>query len=282
MPYIAEISRGNPSCFLFLIDQSGSMRDPFGADPSKRKADGVADAINRLLQNLAIKCAKSEGVRDYYHVGVLGYGHRPGPAFGGVLSGRELVPISEVAGNPARVDERVRKVEDGAGGLVDQTVKFPIWFDPVANGGTPMCQALARAQKIVQGFIAEHPDCFPPIVINITDGEATDGDPSVPAQALMNTASTDGNVLLFNLHLSSQNASPIEFPDSDENLPTTTRLLFGMSSGSPITCAEWLKKRFKASENTRGFVFNADIVSVIRFWISGPVRAIYGRGGQRR
>ena len=71
MPYIAEISRGNPSCFLFLIDQSGSMRDPFGVDPSKRKADGVADAINRLLQNLAIKCAKMEGVRDYYHVGVL-------------------------------------------------------------------------------------------------------------------------------------------------------------------------------------------------------------------
>jgi hypothetical protein len=25
MPYTAEISRANPSCFLFLIDQSGSM-----------------------------------------------------------------------------------------------------------------------------------------------------------------------------------------------------------------------------------------------------------------
>ena len=43
------------------------MDDPFGAGESKRKkADGVADAINRLLQNLVIKCAKEEGVRDYF------------------------------------------------------------------------------------------------------------------------------------------------------------------------------------------------------------------------
>ncbi len=38
---------------------------PAGQPPSGRtKAQGVADAINRLLQNLVIKCAKSEGVRD--------------------------------------------------------------------------------------------------------------------------------------------------------------------------------------------------------------------------
>jgi hypothetical protein len=41
MSYSAEISRTNPSCFLFLIDRSGSMEDPFGAGESNRsKADG--------------------------------------------------------------------------------------------------------------------------------------------------------------------------------------------------------------------------------------------------
>ena len=243
------------------------MRDPFGAESGKRKADGVADAINRLLQNLVIKCAKTEGVRDYYNVGVIGYGHRPGPAFAGALAGRELVPISEVAVNPARVDERAKKVDDGAGGLVDQTVKFPIWFDPVANGGTPMCQAMGRAATVLQGWLAQHPDCFPPIVINITDGEATDGDPSVPARELTKLQSSDGNVLLFNLHLSAQNSTPVEFPDTDANLPDSyAKLLFNMSSKLP----EYMRgiaqeEGYKASENTRGFVFNADIVSVIRF-----------------
>src|SRR5262252_723481 len=99
MTYTTEISRINPSCFVFLIDQSGSMQDPFGSGEStKKKADAVADAINRLLQNLVIKCAKSEGVRDYYHVGVIGYGgdmtaNRVEPAFSGALAGRGLVPV---------------------------------------------------------------------------------------------------------------------------------------------------------------------------------------------
>ncbi len=58
MSYTAEISRANPSCFLFLVDQSGSMMDAFGGEPDKRKADKVADAINRLLQDLVNMCAK--------------------------------------------------------------------------------------------------------------------------------------------------------------------------------------------------------------------------------
>src|SRR5690348_10835939 len=102
MPYTAEISRNNPTMFLFLIDQSASMGDPSGGwEVMQNKADGVADAINRLLQNLAIKCNKEEGVRDYFHVGVIAYGAKVGPAFGGGLAGRELVPISEIAEAPA-------------------------------------------------------------------------------------------------------------------------------------------------------------------------------------
>src|SRR3989338_2657184 len=106
MPYTAEISRTNPSCFLFLIDQSGSMSDTFGTNGTARpKSEGVADAVNRLLQNLAIKCAKSEGIRDYYHVGVIGYGAAVGPAFNNSLSGKTLAPISEIADHPARRSE---------------------------------------------------------------------------------------------------------------------------------------------------------------------------------
>src|SRR5687767_3260153 len=98
MPYAAEISRANPSCFLFLIDQSASMEDPFGTEGNtKAKADGVADAINRLLQDLCIKCAKSEGIRDYYHIGIIGYGGDVGPAFCGALTGQDIVPVSKIA-----------------------------------------------------------------------------------------------------------------------------------------------------------------------------------------
>lgn len=267
MSYTAEISRTNPSCLLFLIDQSGSMSDPWAGENNRKKAEELAVIINRLLQNLVIKCAKTEGIRDYYHIGVIGYGARVGPAFSGPLKARELAPVSEVANSPARVEERSKKIDDGTGGLVDQNIKFPIWLDPVADGGTPMCQALMRAHTIVSNWLNQHPDCFPPVVINISDGEATDGDPAVPAQTLKQLAGSDGNVLLFNVHLSSRKASPVEFPDSEEPLPDEyARRLFRMSSNLPGYMRNFAQQEgFNVSENTRGFVFNADMVAVIRF-----------------
>src|SRR5947209_1297095 len=125
MPYSAEIARTNPTCFLFLIDQSSSMGKPFGGGSAKTKAEGVADAINRLLQALVLRCTKGMEVLDRYHVGVIGYGARIGPALGGALAGRRLVPVSELAKNPLRVESRTRKADDGAGGLIIQAIKFP-------------------------------------------------------------------------------------------------------------------------------------------------------------
>ena len=81
MSYVAEISRASPSCFVFLIDQSGSMQEGWAGEVGKNKAQALSTIINRLLQNLVLKCAKSEGVRDYYDVGVIGYSAAVGPAF---------------------------------------------------------------------------------------------------------------------------------------------------------------------------------------------------------
>lgn len=267
MPYTAEISRANPGCFLFLIDQSGSMSDPFGGAVGKKKAEGVADAINRLLQNLVIKCTKSEGVRDYFDVGVIGYGSKVGPAFSGSLSARTLVRISEIASSPARIEERTRKVEDGAGGLVEQKVKFPVWFDPIASGGTPMCQAFKLAHQLLQEWVSQHPNSYPPIVINITDGEATDGDPLPYARAISELSTSDGNVVVFNCHISSHSASPIIFPDSEAGLPDEyAKLLFQMSSILPESIRKTAEAEgYIVNERSRGFAFNADLVELIRF-----------------
>jgi hypothetical protein len=266
MPYTAEISRANPSCFLFLIDQSGSMSDPMGGT-GKRKADAVADAINRILQSLIIKCARGEGVRDFYDVGVIGYSTNAGPGFGGALAGRALVPISEVANSPARVDERTKKVDDGAGGLADQTVKFPVWFDPVAQGGTAMCGALQQATKLLRDWVSNHPNSYPPIVINITDGESTDGDPLPSVQSLAGLSTSDGNVLVFNCHISSRDEAATVFPDGELGLPDEfAKLLFNMSSVLPSSLRDTARAEdYMVGEQAHGFAFNADLESLIRF-----------------
>jgi hypothetical protein len=268
MSYTAEISRSRPSCFVFLIDQSASMLDEIrSGELVQRKADVVADALNRLLRELTIKCAKEGGVRDYFHVAVVGYGISVGSAYGGALAGRDLVPLSEVADNPARVEDRVKKVPDGAGGLVEQATKFPVWVEPVGYHGTPMRQALEHAHRLIDGFLTLHSDCFPPVVLNLTDGESTDGDPSSAAAAVRELSSSDGNVLLFNLHVSSADGKPINFPDSSTSLADDyARQLFAMSSLLPAhMCGYASQQGFVVSDESRGFVYNADMTSVVQF-----------------
>jgi len=262
-----EISPSNPTAIVFLLDQSGSMSEPFGKQPEKRKADGVADAINRLLQNLVLKCAKADGVRDFFHVGLIGYGGRVVSAFGGALAGQTLVPISRIANSPVRVEQRTRKVDDGAGGLIEQKFKFPVWFEAHSTGRTPMCAALATARTYLETFLAEHPGCYPPLAINITDGMASDGDPLPAARQLLGLASRDGNVLLFNAHISDKQSRPIEFPGDEGSLPDLfAQLLFRMSSPLPPKMREAARAEgFLAGPGARGFVFNADLVAVIRF-----------------
>ncbi len=267
MPYVAQISRSNPTALIFLLDQSSSMLEPFGRQPEKSKAAGVADALNRLLQNLVLKCAKADGIRDFFHVGMLSYGGRVASAFSGALAGKSIVPIGELANNPLRVEVRTRQVDDGAGGLVDEQFKFPVWFEARPMGRTPMCEALRWAREGVQVFLDAHPACYPPIVINITDGQPSDGDPREEAKQVRALASQDGNVLLFNAHLSDKQNHPVEFPEDESGLPDDyARLLFRMSSELPPKLLEVARaSHFRVGPKSRGFVFNADLVAVIRF-----------------
>ena len=268
MSNTAEISRDNPSCFLFLIDQSGSMEDEISIGSEVQQlANGVADSINMWLQELSIKCAKSEGVRDYYHVGVLGYGNDIASGFNGPLAGRDLIPISEIADNPARLDERSKKVPDGAGGIVEQSVRIPVWFEPVAEGGTPMCRAAGEAKRILEGWIDEHPDSFPPTVIHITDGESTDGNPTSRLQELTDLSTSDGSVMLFNIHLSAKkNAEPVSFSDSPDDLPDAySKMLFETASPLTPTMRALAKEHgFETSEDSHCFVLNGDLVLLVQ------------------
>jgi len=265
MSYTAEISRANPTCFVVLVDQSLSMSDPIGGGGSMRKADAVVEAINGLLSELSVKCAKEDGVRDYFHVAVVGYGADVSSAFRGPLAGRCLVPLSDVARAPLRLEERT-PVGVGGGGPA-RPVRVPVWLEPVAFGDTPMYGALALAHTIVRDWLATHPGCFPPIVLNITDGEATDGDPFPVAAALQELASADGPVLLFNLHLSCDNSDPVVFPAVDRGLPDDwARRLFAMSSRLPAHMLDVARQQgVHLDEGARGFVFNANVSSVVQF-----------------
>jgi hypothetical protein len=270
MPYSAEISRGNPTCFIFLLDQSGSMADQF-SEAALRKADFVSDVVNRTLHDLVIRCTRTEEIRNYYHISIIGYGESVGPAFSGSLTGRTHVPISEVADMPARLENRIKKTPDGAGGLVEQQVRFPVWMDPISNGGTPMCEAFKLTKSLLEQWLHEHRDSFPPTVLHLTDGESTDGDPSDIGKDILSLRTSDGQVLFFNCHVSSRHALKIEYPADDSRLPDDfARMLFHISGLLPEAFRNAASDiGLSTPEGARGFVFNGDPVSVAQFFEIG-------------
>ncbi|MEU1347879.1 vWA domain-containing protein [Streptomyces sp. NPDC005795] len=265
--YTAEISRSNPACLIFLVDRSTSMAELIGGDMPQPKSEVVADSINRLLFELTVKCAKESGVRDYFQVAVIGYGGTVESAFSGKLTDRDLVPLSQIADNPARVDQRIKKVPDGAGGLVDSAFSLPIWLEPTAAGGTPMNMALRYAKSLVENWVSDHPGSFPPIVLNLTDGQSTDGDPSEAGAEISKLTTADGAALLFNLHVSGSGGHPMTFPHSEAALPDDySRLLFSMSSRLPSHMRSYANSLGnRVTDETRGFVYNADISAIVQF-----------------
>lgn len=261
MPYTAEISRNNPALVIFLIDQSRSMGERLGSgDDQRTKAQSVADALNRLIQNIVIKATKSDGVRDYFWISAIGYGH----PVGGILSqfsSHDPVPISKIADTPIRIEQRMRFCANGE----TTAVKFPVWIEPKNYGWTNMCAAFHLACNITKTWTQKLPCGFPPLIFNLTDGGSTDGNPAVPAVELMAMETADGAPIVFNMHISSRHRQSIKFPMSIVDLPEShAQRLFLASSLLPEPLISLLQASGEpAYPGSRAMVYNADLISVI-------------------
>ena len=273
MPYTADISRNDPGCFLFLIDQSGSMAGALGGQPELRKMDGAADAVNRILDAISQRCSQGMDVRDYFHVGVITYttDNQGNPDVQSALPGTSpkepFLTISQVV-DVAEVEERQVKESDGAGGIVEVTRKFPVWLQPTASYGTPMCKALSAASKALYDWIVDHPSSYPPMVVSVTDGGAGDGNPVPLAEEIMALGTNDGNVLIYNAHLSEMSAMPVQYPSDESEVPPDEYAvqMFRMSSEFPDPVVDLAASMgLTVTQGSRGYVYNADMVSLVQF-----------------
>jgi hypothetical protein len=278
--YSAEISRQHPGCLIFLVDQSGSMEEPIAGGSGEKKKQVVADAINRLLYNTVLRCAKEDGVRPYFHIGVWSYG---GASQVERAFGSDLLTITEIADRPKRTEQRRRRVPDGAGGVYEEAFELPVWFDPTANGVTPMNAAFSAAVGPLRKWLTDNPVSFPPIIINLTDGIYTDADPALVVYELMRMGTSDGNALVFNCHISNQAGSAVTFPDDAQaaTFQDLARELYDMSSQLPEPMRRQAQaKGYNLGAGARGYVFNADLVTMIDFLDIGT-RAIQDRMEKR-
>lgn len=271
--YEQSFSRSHPGCLVVLLDRSHSMDEPWGAS-GLTLAQGAAQAINKILLELCLKSTKEVGgrTRDYFAVAVYGYGACPvaggegvESALGGALTGRDIVPLSDLCSNPLPVPEE-SSIDGGSAGS-----RVPVWIEPIYGYRTPMCEAIAIAGARVMEWAKAHPDSFPPVVINITDGMVTDSpfkgaDLATWAQRLTGIRTKDGAALLFNIFLSRSPEQPRFLPGSAQGLPAPGPELFEISSPLPQPLINYAESNGEPVEpGARGFAFQATFERLVKF-----------------
>ena len=138
--YTQSITRSHRTAFILAIDQSGSMAEKLlFRGRQTTKAEAVAEVTNRLLFELIERARRSDEVRDYYDIAVLGYS---GDGIVSLLNDPEpLVPVSRLAALPVDFAETVveRRMPDGEATF--RKISMPAWIAPKAVGQTPMYEA---------------------------------------------------------------------------------------------------------------------------------------------
>ena len=237
--YNADITRTQKGAVVILIDQSGSMSEEvIFAGKTTTKAAAVASVANSLIDELINNCHRHRTIGDYFDLAVIGYG---GESAASLLGSKGFRRITDVNNMPTAtlVEPLSFRMPDGR--VVESVAERRVWIEPQAKGRTPMGEALTMARKLLTSWCRHNPQSFPPLVINITDGEATDATEEqllLLAEQIKATTTADGGTLLVNVHIASEydTVGPtLFFPSESEPLPVNryTQLLWQMSSTFP-------------------------------------------------
>lgn len=274
-PYTAQITRNTPTTFIFLVDQSISMQENtnlFGEEMTM--AEAAARIVNRQINELVLRCIKSNEVRHYYDIAVIGYGEEAYSGWSGDLEGRDFVSPEELRDHPykkiiTREEKRTRK------GVVVKEIEKVQWVEARHNGSwTHLHKAFGKAQQLLSQWMEEHhnKDCYPPTIINITDGMFNGASKDMvlqQANELKSMFTNDGNVILFNIHFTPYKSEeevvcPIDMSELNDNNYAET--LFQMSSLLPERYNEDISRCLNdnRSGRHRAMGVNADATTLIK------------------
>ena len=273
--YTAQITRNTPTAFIFLIDQSVSMQKYttlYGEEMPM--AEAVARIVNHQLNELVLRCIKGSETRDYYDIAIIGYGENAYSGWKGELEGRDFVKPSELKEHPykkitTKKETRTRK------GVKVVEIEEVQWIEAEATQGwTRVHLAFEKAKGLLDEWMEKHhdKDCYPPTIINITDGEfngATKEYVLQQANELKSMFTNDGNVILFNIHISANKAVCVTCPASKDEVSFSSlaTTMYEMSSLLPMRYSDRIADlRGDGTPNNRyrAMSINADMSTLIQ------------------
>lgn len=266
-------SSAHPGELIFLLDQSGSMKNDYYN--GKSRAYFAAMAINNLINATIDKNFEGRKPKDRCHIAVIGYNTNVGCIVEGFLSDLEMK-----TNTPEAPLEIVEVLEDNKGTISTKNKELPMWVKPQSGGTTNMKGAFELAQEIIKKWMDTCPDNPAPVIINITDGDPYWDQKEVSecrdevkgvVNEIMQIDTKDGKVQIFNI-LIGEGSDSCVFPCvEDTSWGARERFLFGVSTVIPNsdTFKSAAKKNgLNLQPDSRGVALNVggkDLVKVIDF-----------------
>ncbi|QUB60859.1 VWA domain-containing protein [Prevotella melaninogenica] len=264
-------SSATPGYLIILIDQSGSMMSPYEGETRTSFASKV---INRVINEIIQKNFNGEKPKNRCFITVIGYNHNVKEICSGYLE--------DLYSNPVRIDSVKKKMPDGAGGIIEIDTKMPVWVEAIDKDGTTnMKGAFEMAKELVSKWMEDKPQNPAPVIINISDGIPYYNGQDISicmretidvANEIMNLSCEDGNVLIFNAEVGSENGTKVVFPNDKSAISSTgagAEFLYEITSVVPEGYKEAAtKNELPMSDNARGCIFHAegvDLINLINF-----------------
>ena len=273
--YTAQITRNTPTAFIFLIDQSVSMQRMTTLNGEEMTmSEAAARIVNQQINGLVLRCIKYNEVRHYYDIAVIGYGERAYSGWNGSLEGRTFVSPEELQNHPFKKIV-VREEKNTRKGVQIKEIEKVQWMEARHDGSwTHLDKAFDMAHNLLDDWMREHhdKDCYPPTIINITDGEfngATKDYVLQQANELKSMFTNDGNVILFNIHFApNKSGDEVVCPISKNELngDSYAETLFEMSSLLPLRYNDDIARRLNDDRPGRHVAMgvNADATALIK------------------
>ena len=234
------------------------------------RAEAVTLMANALITELIDRCQRTDALRNYYDIAVIGYANDEVESLLGKQGFISIEQLKQMSPERSTISIE-EELPDGSSAMVTHSITE--WIRPKAEGKTPMYEALLRVRDLVGKWCAEpeNRESFPPIVINITDGESSDCDDrelcDICSQ-IRRQATADGNTLLLNIHISANSTIPsMVFPMAEELVAADryARTLAECSSIMPEAFNESIQQ-IKGAGATPPFIgmgYNASIIELL-------------------
>lgn len=279
--YTQSITRTHRTAFILLIDGSGSMSERIRfAGRAMSKSEAVTDITNGLLFELIERARRSDGVRDYYDIAVLGYSGND-EVYSLLPGTQPMHSVTELAALEPQVRRRTIECRQPDDSIALREVPTPVWVEATAAGQTPMYEAMRQARDLAAAWCAHpaHAGSFPPTIFNITDGEATDCSEEeliAISEQIRTLGTSDGNVLLLNIHIAADDTQRTVFFPSEEETDLPNRYastLYRASSVMPAIFNEAIReaKGPGALPPFRGMSYNASLDELIAMLNIGSI-----------